>query len=106
MLEEPFSRSPTAYLGYPSHSVLDDPFIKSSLLTRPAVDVTEEGDKYVLEADLPGVKKENLEVRIGDAGRSVTIEGKFVDRRRQPQVAESSEGGTFTPRSLVVPFVF
>ena len=92
MLEEPFSRSP-AYLGYPSRSVFDDPFFNSALLNKPAVDVTEEGDKYILEADLPGVKKEDLEVRIGDAGRSVTIEGKFIDRRRQPQVVESSEGG-------------
>lgn len=89
MLEEPFSRSPT-YMGYPARTVFDDPFFNSPLLNRPAVDVTEEGDKYILEADLPGVKKENLEVRIGDAGRSVTIQGKVVDKRSQPQ---SSEGG-------------
>jgi HSP20 family molecular chaperone IbpA len=99
MLEEPFSRSP-AY--YPSRSVFDDPFFKNTIVTRPAVDVTDEGNKYVLEADLPGVKKENLEVRIGDSGRSVTVEGKFVDRRRQPQGVESSEGGKSALSSLVV----
>jgi len=88
MLEEPLSRPPT-YLGYPSHSVFDDPLFKPSLL--PAVDVTEEGDKYVVEADVPGMKKENIEVRIGDGGRSVTIEGKVVDRRREPQATEASE---------------
>ncbi|KAF8237185.1 HSP20-like chaperone [Tricholoma matsutake] len=91
MLEEPFSRSPAYLGGYPSRSVFDDPIINSPFLNRPAVDVTEESDKYVLEADLPGVKKENLEVRIGDAGRSVTIQGKFIDRRKQPQTVESSE---------------
>jgi HSP20 family molecular chaperone IbpA len=98
MLEEPISRPPT-YLGYPSRSVLDDPLFKPSLL--PPVDVTEEGDKYVVEADVPGMKKENLEVRIGDAGRSITIEGKVVDRRRQPQAAETSEDGKSVPLLLV-----
>lgn len=97
MLEEPFSRPPS-YLGFPSRPVFDDPFFKSSFLNRPAIDVTEEGNKYFLEADLPGVKKENLEVRIGDDGRSVTIEGKLVDRRRQPEAAEaeSPENGSAT----------
>lgn len=52
------------------------------------MDVTEEGKHYIVEAELPGVKKENIEVRIGDGGRSVTIEGKIVDRR-VPQVEEA-----------------
>jgi HSP20 family molecular chaperone IbpA len=99
MLEEPLSRPPT-YLGYPSHSVFDDPLFKPSLL--PAVDVTEEGDKYVVEADVPGMKKENIEVRIGDGGRSVTIEGKVVDRRREPQATEASEDSKSIPSSLDV----
>jgi len=90
MLEEPISRQglPASYFGF------NNPFGRSGLfdslpiLERPALDVNEEGDKYVLEAELPGVKKDNIEVRIGDAGRSVTIEGKVVDQRRQPEAAE------------------
>jgi HSP20 family protein len=39
------------------------------------VDVSEDGDNYVVETELPGVKKEDMEVRVGDGGRSVTIEG-------------------------------
>jgi len=82
MLEEPLSRSST-YYGLPSRSLFDDPFSYSQApaLIRPAMDVTEEGNNYILEADLPGVKKEDIEVRIGDGGRSVTIEGKTVHRR-------------------------
>lgn len=37
---------------------------------------SEDGNSYIVEAEIPGVKKENLEVRIGDGGRSVTVEGK------------------------------
>jgi HSP20 family protein len=44
------------------------------------VDVSEDGDHYVVETELPGVKREDMEVRVGDGGRSVTIEGKIVQR--------------------------
>jgi len=82
MLEEPLSRSPAAFSPFArSSSVFDDPFFHSPSAIRPAVDVTEEGNNYIVEAELPGVKKENIEVRIGDGGRSVTIEGKIVNRR-------------------------
>lgn len=77
-------RSP-AYMGssFPHRSLLDDPFFRDPFQSglRPAVDISEEGGNYILEAELPGVKKENVQVRIGDGGRSVTIEGRVVDRR-------------------------
>jgi len=38
----------------------------------------EQGNKYVVEAEMPGVRKENVEVRIGDGGRSLTFEGKIL----------------------------
>lgn len=96
MLEEPLTRSP-AYYTSPSRFPFDDPFFNSPAIARPAVDVAEEGNSYVVEAELPGVQKENVEVRIGDGGRSVTIEGKTVNRRStSPQTtnasAESTEG--------------
>lgn len=80
VLEEPFGRSAGSY-GLPTHSFLDNPFFQPSNSLRPSLDVTEDGDNYVVEADLPGVKKENVEVRIGDGGHSVIIEGR-VSRRR------------------------
>lgn len=47
----------------------------------PALDLTEEGDNYIVEAELPGVKKENIDISVGDGGRSVTIQGNTVSRR-------------------------
>lgn len=36
-----------------------------SLSRIPAVDIKDEGDRYVLEADLPGVSKDHISVEIG-----------------------------------------
>ena len=99
MLEEPFGRSSTyGSMGYPSmRSLFDDPFFASSTSVRPAIDVSEQGDSYIVEAELPGVKKENVNVRIGDGGRSLTIEGKVFRRSPEPtqqpqqQASESSD---------------
>jgi hypothetical protein len=95
MLEEPLGRSP-AYLGSSQRPLLEDAFFRDPFQSalRPAVDVSEEGNNYVVEAELPGVKKENVQVRIGDGGRSVTIEGRVVERRggviNPPQTSEAS----------------
>ena len=92
MLEEPFGR-PSTYgsLGYPSRrgAFFDDPFFTAPTSIRPAIDVSEQGDNYVVEAELPGVKKENVNVRIGDGGRTLTIEGKVFSRSAEPQQRQS-----------------
>jgi HSP20 family molecular chaperone IbpA len=36
-----------------------------------------------VEADLPGVKRENLGVKVGDRGRSLLIEGKVMNKLRE-----------------------
>jgi len=88
-MEEPFGHHRAwPVTGTPSRSVLfDDPFFGNG--ARPAVDLTDDGKQYVVEAELPGVRKEDVEVRIDDSGRSVTIEGRIV--RSQPSSAQSTE---------------
>jgi len=105
MLDEPIHRAPNSLSSMMrTRPFFDDPFFSSPLSSsfgsglRPAVDVSEEGNKYVVEAELPGVKKENVEVRIGDDGRSLTIQGRVVSRgpegpseaHNQTQTQESS----------------
>ena len=76
MLEEPFGRPSNFGMSYPAtRSLFDDPFFTSPASIRPAIDVTEQGDNFVVEAELPGVKKENVNVRIGDGGRSLETLG-------------------------------
>jgi len=82
MLEEPFgaqTMGPLRYRGRP----FDHPFLREGAL-RPSVDLTEQGNAYVVEAELPGVKKENIEVNVGDNGQSVTIQGRIQHRSTQP----------------------
>ena len=94
MLEEPtFGRPfPPTRRGFPASFTRFDPFEEfQEIRTRPAVDVREQGDKYVLDADLPGVPKDNVEIRIGDNGRSVTIEGKITEEGGS-RPAETTQG--------------
>jgi HSP20 family protein len=79
MLEEPITRSPS-YYGLPLRSLFEDPFVHSPVIACPSVDLTEEDNSYVLQAELPGVKKENIELKIGDGGRSITIDGSIPSK--------------------------
>ena len=92
MLEEPFGRS-----MHPLYSLRNFDHLESlqDAMTRPAIDISEQGDKYVLDADLPGVSKENIQIWVGDNGRNVTIEGKVVESSNAPGSAQQpAEGGT------------
>jgi len=42
----------------------------------PRVRVKEEENKYVVNAEVPGIRKEQLNVSIGDGGRSLRIQGR------------------------------
>ena len=47
---------------------------------RMAVDLYDKGDAYIVEAELPGVKRSELDVRVGDHGQSLVIEAKAESR--------------------------
>ena len=94
MLEEPLGRHP-GFAAMPGRAFFDDPFFTTPFAqaARPAIDLSEEGNQYVIEAELPGVKKEDIDIRIGDGGRSLTIEGKIVQRSTAPTAAEEVTDG-------------
>jgi len=80
--------STSPFYGHPfARSLFNDPFFQQvqQQQQRPSIHLTEDDNQYVVEADLPGVNKENVDVRIGDGGRSVTIEGKVFHRRTGPE---------------------
>lgn len=53
------------------------------------MDLSEQGNEYIVEAEVPGVKKENLNVQVGDGGRSITVEGQLY--ARSPSESESAD---------------
>lgn len=106
LLEEPFGRPPVSSSFYPRNSSLfpqdhpsNAPALGFSFPNVPAIDLSEEPNAFVVEAEIPGVKKENLDVRIGDGGQSLTIEGRtFVKSVEGPSAngdaaAAATEGG-------------
>ncbi|KAH9080543.1 HSP20-like chaperone [Lactarius deliciosus] len=97
MLEGPLGGRVGAF-GVPSRSILDDPFFNAPRFARPAVDVSEDGNQYIVETELPGVKKEDVEVRIGDGGRSVTIEGNIIQQRGYAGGSEPIASDSSAPR--------
>ncbi|KAG9122348.1 hypothetical protein FRC07_001331, partial [Ceratobasidium sp. 392] len=59
------------------------------------VEVSEEAKEYVVRAELPGVQKENLDVHVGNDGRSLTIGGQVHrTNRTAPSGAQSPQAGT------------
>lgn len=95
MLEEPLGRPPAYMSGFSGpRALFEDPFFNSPAALRPAVDVSEQGNNYIVEAELPGVKKENVNVRIGDGGQTLTIEGKVFSRSGEPQSQVADESSS------------
>jgi HSP20 family molecular chaperone IbpA len=89
LLDEPFGM----HSGFPSslspaRSLLHDPTFGFG--ARVPVDVSEEANQYIIEAELPGVRKEDLDVNIADGGRTVRIEGKIVSRANAQSRPESN----------------
>ncbi|KAG8927533.1 hypothetical protein FRC00_002063 [Tulasnella sp. 408] len=76
MLDEPFFADPFAIVPQRHNSQTNSRVSPWNKITRtPHVHLNDEADKFVIEAEVPGVPKENLDVSIGDNGRSVTIKG-------------------------------
>lgn len=78
-------------------------FPEEVALRMPAVDVFEEGNEVVLKAELPGMKKEEIEVHV--TGTEVTLSGKKektekVDRKDYHRYERSA--GSFT-RTVALP---
>jgi HSP20 family protein len=66
-----------------------------------ALDVCEEGESYIVEVALPGVKPENVEVSV--LGNTVTIRGEWPARPEGRQYLHSERGGGRFERTITLP---
>jgi HSP20 family protein len=68
--------------------MFDEPFFGSLMTTRgPAIDVFERGNDLVVRADLPGYKKDDIELEV--TGEGVLIQGQRTSDR------EEKDGGYY-----------
>ena len=49
----------------------------------PAVDIREEEDKYILDAELPGMKKEDVHIEVKDGVLTLSGERKFENEEKR-----------------------
>ncbi|KAH7336859.1 HSP20-like chaperone [Rhizoctonia solani] len=91
MIEDPFFSSPAVFPRYARPDSWQ-PF--AALQRQAAVEVTEEGNDVVVHAEMPGVKKENLDVQLSNNGQSLTIEGRV---HRASQAATPQSAATEAP---------
>lgn len=88
------------------NSVFGSPALPAEQATgawQPSVDIFETGDEIVLSLDLPGIKKENIQITINDQTLTITGERQleFADQRDGYHRIERSYGQF--ARSFTVP---
>jgi HSP20 family protein len=69
----------------------------------PAVDIKDVGDKYVVEADLPGISKENVTVEIGDGVLQISAEQKTETEEKEEGYLRRERGSISYHRRLALP---
>jgi HSP20 family protein len=69
----------------------------------PAMDLVEEGDQYVLRADLPGLSEDQVKIQLEENVLTISGERKSQhEERREGYVRVERASGSFS-RSLVLP---
>jgi len=68
----------------------------------PAVDVEETDDAYTFEVELPGVRKEDVSIEVGE--RELHITGKMMEKKRTGVLRQQMRHtGTFDYRTTLPP---
>lgn len=76
---------PYRHLSPVKNSIFGDDFFKPFFFSEPSggfrVDVRDKGDSYVLEAELPGVKRDDISLDIDDGVLTISAEWKNESKR-------------------------
>ena len=78
---------------------LERAFFSDNALSEFKTDIQEDGDNFVLEADLPGFKKEDIHVDVADDRLTVTAErhSNFEDKDKKNKYVRCERSyGTYT----------
>jgi len=73
-------------------------FGRAETIGAPAVEVTDEGDHYMVRAEIPGVPEDEVDIQL--SGNVLTIRGEKRYEKRVPEKAEKGEEGEEASRPL------
>ena len=84
---------------------LERAFFSDNALGEFKTDIQEDGDNFVLEADLPGFKKEDIHVDIADDRLTVSAErhSNYEDKTRRAIISAANVPMAPTPEALISP---
>ncbi|WP_155059491.1 Hsp20/alpha crystallin family protein [Streptomyces blattellae] len=72
----------------------------AALAWSPAADMRETDNAYVIEAELPGIKRDDIDIEMSE--RELRITGEYQERAREGTVRRSTRrGGRFEYRALL-----
>ena len=67
------------------------PWVGESQIWTPLADVSETDDAYLVEVDLPGVKRDDIDVEV--TGNELVVTGEFKERERDRLAAQPDPAG-------------
>lgn len=93
----PMNRRELGLFGQMSE-LLNDPFFRSSGNDRSfMVDIEDKGDSYILEAELPGLKKEEIDVSIdGDCLTIAAKKEETIEKEEKNYIYKERRSGSYT----------
>ena len=91
------------FVGFPTfNDVLRNwPFTGSSKLS---VDVEEESDRYLVKANVPGVKRENIDISLGDGNLTLRIKESKEKETKEANYLMKERSYESTTRSMNLPY--
>ncbi len=69
----------------------------------PAIDVREEDSRYVVTAELPGMKREDLTIEIGDGALEITARKESESEEKVEGYIRRERGSRYFHRRMVLP---
>lgn len=69
----------------------------------PKVDIMEEEDRYLLEADLPGMNQDSIEVKVDDTLLTISAEEKTTEEQSKKNYLVRERRSRSFSRSFVLP---
>lgn len=98
---QPWTQSQT--IGWPSQTGMVQGYpleegIRPRVLRQPACDVFDAGENLILEIELPGVAKEDVDLVCNDT--SVSLKAKATERHEEENLVQSERGQVLYQRSI------